>query len=174
MIFSAFPLLMLPQTMKWYFKYFGEVFFFWIFFKALFIPFCQIYKVVFSNSRVTRLSFSIPTNIPSSNILQYSVFFNWPSSPCVHAVTFRQLHFSDISLEEKSIDDNNVLYSIKMSQRKWFWQKGTPVAPFFFNLDISNSSFWNPQYSIFESNTISLQLAYALANQYVIIILLCD
>ena len=44
-------------------------------YKALLIQLCQIYKVVFSTSRVTTLSFSIPITIPSSNHLQYFQFF---------------------------------------------------------------------------------------------------
>ena len=87
----------------------------WIFLNLS--QFCQIYKVVFSNSRVTWLiSHSIRLSIPRSNLSKYSVFSDRPIMPPspFWSYIFHQLHFSGVSLLERSFYDINVLYCIKM------------------------------------------------------------
>ena len=133
---------MLPNTIS-----------FWIFFKALFIQFCQICnKVVFSNGRVSRLGYSIPITIPSSNVLQYLqyftnispivlryftdislIFFRYFTLSCSNI--FRRLHLFDISLQRNQLIIT--MFSILFKQCQW----KRILAE---NSDISNSSFWMP------------------------------
>jgi len=140
---------------------------FWIFFKFLLIQFCQICKVVFSNSRVFIPSFSIPITIPSSNT--FTIF------PIFCSLLFK--HLSSVAffwhfIVKNSIEKKNyVLYSITMSMKSFLAKELS--STFFLNLDNSNSSSWNQNivFSFFSNSKYSI-LIFSKNPKYSILIFL--